>query len=119
MDKQTLQSLCLKLTGATHDYKPEWDADRYLVGGKMFALIGADAHGKPLISLKCDPFFAEELRENYEGVVPGYYLNKTHWNSIYFDANLPEELWERLIVHSYELVFQSLSKKVQKEILEA
>lgn len=116
MDKQTLKSLCLKLTGVTHDYKTEWDADRYLVGGKMFALIGADARGKPLISLKCDPVRAEELRESHEGVIPGYYLNKTHWNSIYFDANLPEELWEKLVVHSYELVFQSLPKKVQKEI---
>lgn len=82
----------------------------------MFAMIGADSDGKPLISLKCDPVRAEELRDNYRGVVPGYYMNKTHWNSIYFDADIPDELWEKLIVHSYELVFQKLPVKVQKAI---
>ena len=116
MDKQTLEILCLKLPGTTHDFKIEWNADRYQIGGKMFALIGTDARKKTLISLKCDPDRSQELRDNYKGVIPGYHLNKTHWNSIYFDANIPEDLWEKLIVHSYELVFQKLPVKVKKEI---
>jgi predicted DNA-binding protein (MmcQ/YjbR family) len=60
-------------------------------------MIGTDSDGKSLVSLKCDPFRAEELRENHKGVILGYYMNKTHWNSIYFDANIPDELWEKLI----------------------
>ncbi|MBP1083952.1 MmcQ/YjbR family DNA-binding protein [Bacillus capparidis] len=116
MDHSTLEAYCLKLPGAVHDYQADWKADRFQVGEKMFAMIGGHPTGKPILSLKCNPEYAEELRESYEGIMPGYYLNKTHWNSIYIDSDLPEELWEKLIIHSYTLVFQKLTKKVQKEI---
>lgn len=117
MNKRALEEHCLQLNGATHDFKEEWNAHRYLIGEKMFAMIGTEASGKPIISLKCDPSRAEVLRESYYGIIPGYYLNKTHWNSIYLDAELPESLWEKLIIHSYELVFQKLPKKLREEIL--
>nr|WP_278430037.1 MmcQ/YjbR family DNA-binding protein [Brevibacillus laterosporus] len=117
MEKFTLEAYCLKHPGAVHDYKVEWEADRYQVGGKMFAMLGGDSNGKPILSLKCDPVRAEQLREAYEGIIPGYYLNKSHWNSIYLDANIPAELWEKLITHSYELIFHKLPKKMQKELV--
>ncbi|MBG9797108.1 MmcQ/YjbR family DNA-binding protein [Brevibacillus laterosporus] len=117
MEKSTLEAYCLKHPGAVHDYKVEWEADRYQVGGKMFAMLGGDSNGKPILSVKCDPARAEQLREAYEGIIPGYYLNKSHWNSIYLDANIPTELWEKLITHSYELVFHKLPKKMQKELV--
>lgn len=79
--------------------------------GKMFAMMGGDATRKPIITLKCEPSRAEELRETYEGIIPGYYMNKTHWNSIYMDANISEDLLENLIQHSYDLVFAKLTKK--------
>ncbi|CAM4398597.1 MmcQ [Bacillus manliponensis] len=116
MEKHTLEAICQKQFGAIHDYKVEWRANRYLVGGKMFALFGRDGKGKAVLSLKCDPARAEALREFYCDIIPGYHLNKTHWNSIYLDADIPDELWEKLIVHSHELVLQKLSKKLQKEI---
>ncbi|WP_445506244.1 MmcQ/YjbR family DNA-binding protein [Niallia sp. 03190] len=116
MDKPTLEVYCLKQTGASHDYQVDWKADRYHVGGKMFAMIGGDSQGKPIITLKCDPARAEELREIYEEIIPGYYMNKTHWNSIYLDSTIPDELWELLIAHSYTLVFEKLPKKLQREI---
>lgn len=116
MIKETLETYCSKLPGSKHDYQKDWEVDRYLVGGKMFAMIGGDSEGKPIITLKCDPNRSEELRENYEGIIPGYYMNKAHWNSIYYYANIPTELMENLISHSHSLVFHKLPKRVQKEI---
>ncbi|MGE6632133.1 MmcQ/YjbR family DNA-binding protein [Bacillus sp. NPDC077027] len=117
MEKETLQAFCLSLRGATHDYQPDWEADRYHIGGKMFAMMGGDANRKPVITLKCDPSRAEELRDMHEGIIPGYYMNKTHWNSIYLDADIPLSFVEELIEHSYQLVFHKLTKKVQHDIL--
>src|SRR5437762_781422 len=116
MDKNAIETYCLTLLGSTHDYQKDWEADRFFVGGKMYAMIGEDSKGKPILTLKCDPFRSEELRENYEGITPGYHMNKTHWNSIYFESNMPNELVKNLIVHSYTLVLQRLPKKVQNEI---
>ncbi|MCY7691843.1 MmcQ/YjbR family DNA-binding protein [Bacillus altitudinis] len=118
MKKETLQAFCLSLQGATHDYQPEWQADRYHIGGKMFAMMGGDVDRKPVITLKCDPQRAEELREMHEGIIPGYYMNKTHWNSIYLDADIPSSFVEKLIEHSYQLVFHKLTKKAQQAILQ-
>ena len=75
----------------------------YKVGDKMFALIGEQAD--PVrISLKCDPLLAEHLREQYETVLPGYHLNKKHWNTIICSGQLSEQEVHDLIVHSYHLV---------------
>jgi predicted DNA-binding protein (MmcQ/YjbR family) len=71
--------------------------------GKMFAIIANDS--KPLrVSLKCDPQLAEVLREKYETVVPGYHLNKKHWNTIIFTGQLPDDEIKDLANHSYQLV---------------
>lgn len=117
MDKGKLHAVCLSLTGVTHDYQPAWHADRYHIGGKMFALIGGDSKGQPILTLKCNPVRAEELREMSEGIIPGYHMNKTHWNSIYLDSPLSYDLVENLIQHSYQLVFNKLPKKMQKELV--
>jgi len=117
MEKEKIHAYCSKLHGTTHDYKIEWEADRYHIGGKMYAMMGGDATGKPVLTLKCEPKRAEELREAYEGIIPGYYMNKTHWNSIYMDADdVSMDLVENLIEHSYKLVFGKLTKKAQQEI---
>lgn len=72
-------------------------------GGKMFALIADDS--KPLrLSLKCDPQLAERLRETYETVLPGYHLNKKHWNTIICAGQVPDDELISLIHHSYQLV---------------
>lgn len=71
--------------------------------GKMFAVI-ADG-SKPLrVSLKCDPILAETLREKYETVVPGYHLNKKHWNTIICSGQLSDEEIKDLAHLSYQLV---------------
>jgi predicted DNA-binding protein (MmcQ/YjbR family) len=71
--------------------------------GKMFALIADDS--KPLrVSLKCDPVLAETLREKYETVVPGYHLNKKHWNTIICSGQLSDDEIKDLARLSYQLV---------------
>jgi predicted DNA-binding protein (MmcQ/YjbR family) len=117
-----LDEYLLSKPGAAKDYKPEWKWTRYLVGGKMFAATcrpgpeykGYD--GRDLLSLKSEPVFAEILRNEYPDVIPGFYLNKRCWNSIYLDGSLPEDVLRDLCDQSYKLVFEKLTKKVQKEI---
>ncbi|MCR8657637.1 MmcQ/YjbR family DNA-binding protein [Paenibacillus endoradicis] len=116
MNKEQLQRMCQAHPGVTHDYQEEWQADRFFIGGKMFAMIGTDAKDTSIITMKCDPERAETLRETVEGIVPGYYMNKAHWNSVYFDANVSTEMMENLIKHAYELVFDKLTKKLKQEI---
>ena len=72
-------------------------------GGKMFALI-ADNTNPLRISLKCDPLLAEKLREDYETVLPGYHLNKKHWNTIICTGQVPDDELKSLITISYNLV---------------
>lgn len=74
--------------------------------GKMFALISE--HKQPVnLSLKCDPQLAEVLRAKYETVLPGYHLNKKHWNTLILSGQLPWEEVQGLIRHSYQLVIES------------
>lgn len=102
---------------STKDYKEEWGWERYMIGGKLFAAICKDASGiKDIITLKLDPLEGEFLREQYEEIVPGHYMNKTHWNSISLEGNVPEDLMKEMIKKSYLLVFNGLSKKQQKAI---
>jgi len=85
---------------STSVYKIGHDSDG---NGKMFALIAEDS--KPLqISLKCDPLLAEKLREDYETVLPGYHLNKKHWNTIICTGQVPDDELKSLIILSYNLV---------------
>lgn len=115
MDSKQLIEYCLSKTGAVHDYQAEWEADRVCVGGKMFALLGS-LDGRPLISLKCDPDRAEQLRQTFDDIIPGYYLNKIHWNSLFLDGALPDELILESIDQSHQLVAQGLTKKAQRAL---
>ena len=116
MKYEWLNEYCLSKDGALKDYKTEWEATRYLIGDKMFAMQGEDKNKKEIITLKCEPSFGSFLREEYQHVVPGYYMNKIHWNSVYLDGDVPDNILKQMINMSYELVFKSLSKKFQKEI---
>ena len=110
------------LPGATKDYKTEWEWWRYQVGGKMFAATmqpGPQHHeyaGRRLVSLKCDPAWAEQLRAQYPDILPGFYADKRHWISVDLDGDVPEDLLHELCDHSYNLVFAKLTKKLQREI---
>jgi len=81
----------------------------FKVSGKMFALSRLDR--APLaISLKCEPDLAEQLRETYRAVLPGYHLNKRHWNTVIVDGSLPDQMIKDLIEDSYDLVVSGLPR---------
>lgn len=118
MKYEWIDEYCLSKKGAKKDYKIEWEATRYLIGGKMFALQGGDKEQKPIITLKCEPMFGQYLREQHQHIIAGYYMNKEHWNSVYLDGDVPDDVLRQMIDMSYELVLNSLSKKIQKDITE-
>lgn len=113
-----LDAYCLSKKGVEKEYKLEWKATRYMIKGKMFVLEGGDKEGKPIVSVKLDPEFGDFLRQQYSDIVPGYYLNKEHWNSLYLEGNVPDDILRDMLDKSYNLVLASMSKKLQKEILE-
>ncbi|GKX60591.1 MmcQ/YjbR family DNA-binding protein [Leminorella grimontii] len=112
MNNEELIAYCLTKPGAVHDYKAEWEADRVCVFGKMFALLG-ELNGRPIISLKSNPDRSDILRQTYPDVIQGYYLNKNHWNSMFFDGALTIDFIQESIDHSYNLIVQGLPKKTQ------
>lgn len=117
-----LDAYLLAKPGATKDYKPEWGWHRYQVGGKMFAATcqPGPAHpaygGRELLTLKCEPPLAEALRLEYPDIIPGFYMDKRNWNSVYLDGEVPGELLRDLCDHAYALVFGKLTKQLQQEI---
>lgn len=115
-----LDCYLMEKTGVEKDLKKEWNWVRYQIGGKLFAALCLDEHDMPYyITLKLDPEEGDFLRRQYEDIVPGYYMNKTHWNSVKPDGAVPDELLKELLDKSYGLVLGSLSKKKQREILAA
>ncbi len=111
-----LESYCLSKPGAVKEYKSEWGVFRYMVFDKMFLMDGEDNNGLPIITLKLDPIYGDEMRNQYEDISPGYYMNKVHWNSINRGGNVPDDLLKNFIDESYRLVAESLSKKKQAEL---
>lgn len=103
MDHKTVEDYVLSMPNAVRDYPFGEEVAVYKVHDKMFALIPGGKN--PVrISLKCDPQLAELLRDKYESVMPGYHLNKKHWNTIVLTGQLPWEEVCGLILHSYNLV---------------
>lgn len=114
-----LDAYLLAKPGVTKDFKNEWNWMRYHVGGKMFAAVCMNDEGTPVyITLKLEPAAGAFWRGQYEDVIPGYYMNKVHWNSIRPDGQVPDEILRDMLDQSYALVLGGLSKKKQKEILE-
>lgn len=106
--------------GVTKDLQKDWNWIRYQIGGKMFAAVCLDKDDRPYyITLKLEPSEGDFLRQQYEDIVPGYYMNKANWNSVKPDGEVPDDLLKDLLDKSYQLVLGGLSKKKQREILEA
>ena len=102
-----LRALCLDFPGAveTAPFGPETTV--FKVAGKMFALSPLAA--RPLrVSLKCEPLLAERLRAANPAVLPGYHLNKAHWNTVLIDGSLPGQMIKDMIEDSYDLVVSGL-----------
>lgn len=118
MRYEWMDGFLLSKRGVTKDLQPEWNWIRYHVGGKMFAALLLDDRDAPYyINLKLDPTEGEFLRGQYPDIIPGYYANKLHWNSIRADGEVPDDLVRSLLEKSYRLVLAGFSRKRQREIL--
>lgn len=116
MNIEELRNYCLSRKGVSESFPFDEVTLVFKVMNKMFALTSLN---KDLsINLKCDPEKAIALREKYETVQPGYHMNKKHWNTIYIDGSISQELIEEWIDHSYDLIVSSLTKKLKEELSE-
>lgn len=108
---------CQSKKGATEHFPFDEDVLVFKVGGKIFALTSLKSWETEdcSVNLKCDPDYALELRAQYEAIQPGFHMSKKHWNTVYFNQNLPTKMLFELINHSYDLVVSSLPKKLREE----
>ena len=103
--------------GVTKDFKAEWNWTRYMVGGKLFcAICHDDAGGDVYITVKLEPLRGEFLRGQFADVIPGYYMNKTHWNSVRTAGSLPEDILRGMLEESYRLVAAGLPKRAREAL---
>ncbi len=113
MDLEAFRQYCLSLPAVTEDFPFDENVLVFKVVGKIFVLT--DVNTFESINLKCDPELAIELRERYASVLPGYHMNKKHWNTVLMDGSISNKLMMEWTKHSYDLVVASLSKKVKAE----
>lgn len=116
MNIEEFRIYCLEKLSVTEEFPFGPETLVYKVAGKVFALTGLDEINFK-VNLKCDPDYAEELRESHHEVKPGFHMNKKHWNTVDFEGSLPEELLRKLIDHSYELVVKSLPKSKRENLI--
>ena len=121
MNNQTARDYLLSKPETTESYPFGPDVAVYKVKKKMFATLAlgkmgkgdADGSGKWWMNLKCDPAEAFMLRDIFPGVIPGYHMNKVHWNTIILDGSIPKGEIERMIDNSFLLVVKKMSKRDQ------
>ncbi len=116
MSIESLREYCQAKPGVTEHFPFDTVTLVFKVGGKLFALAGIDNH--PLrVNLKCDPEVAMQLRAEYDAVQPGFHMNKTHWNTVLADGSIRDAQLRDWIDHSYELVKQSLPKRIKESLM--
>jgi predicted DNA-binding protein (MmcQ/YjbR family) len=105
---------CLEKPFVTEGFPFDQSTIVFKVGGKLFFL--ADIDQFTAINLKVNPEKAIEQRERYSGIMPGYHMNKKHWNTVQVQSDVPMEVLLQMIDDSYDLVYASLSKKIKHEL---
>jgi predicted DNA-binding protein (MmcQ/YjbR family) len=109
MNRAWRRKRCLSFNGTAETFPFGAETSVFKVSGKMFALSRLDR--APLsVSLKCDPGLGEQLREAYAAILPGYHLNKRHWNTVVIDGSLTDQMINDMIEDSYDLVLSSLPR---------
>jgi predicted DNA-binding protein (MmcQ/YjbR family) len=115
MRPDALRTYCLSFPGSLETFPFGPETSVFKVAGKMFAL--SQLARPPLrISLKCEPELAEQLRAAYSEVLPGYHLNKRHWNTVVIDGSLPEQVIRDMIEDSYDLVVSQLPESRRRAL---
>ena len=114
MNIESLRTYCLDKKGVTESFPFDDQTLVFKVANKIFLLAGLD---NPIsFNVKCDPEKAIVLREEHQEIIPGYHMNKQHWNTLRLDGSVPENEIKRMIENSYALVIKSLPK-AQRPIL--
>lgn len=112
-----LDGMLMGWPGVTRDFQQAWNWTRYKVGGKLFcALCHDDAGAVVYITVKLEPLRGEFLRAQFEDVIPGYYMNKTHWNSVRAGGSLPEDILRDMSAESYRLIAAGLPKRTRQAL---
>ncbi len=114
MNIEELREYCLQKQGTSEGLPFGDDTLVFKVGEKIFLLTSLVTGNR--FNAKCDPERAIELRAQHEEIIPGFHLNKKHWNTVFMDGRLTRKQLNDLIDHSYDLVLASLPKKLQEEI---
>lgn len=114
MNLEQVREYCLSKKGVTETLPFDEDTPVYKVMNKIFLL--ANLNPPYSINIKCDPERAIELREKYDDVIPGYHMNKTHWNTVYLETRIPYKFIFEWIDHSYDLIAAGLKKKDKEEL---
>ena len=118
MNYPWIHAYLLAKPGVTADYKQEWNWVRYQLGGKLFAAVCLDDKDKPVyVTMKLLPARGDLLRQQFADIIPGYYCNKVHWNSVKADGCVPDALLKDMLDESYGLILNAFSKKRREEIL--
>jgi len=115
MNIEEIREYCIAKKGVTESFPFDETTLVFKVMNKMFALTHIE--GDLSINLKCNPEKAIELREQFSSVLPGYHMNKKHWNTILIDGSISQQQIKNWIDNSYDLVIKSLPKKLQQELL--
>lgn len=114
MDIISFREYCLSKRGVTESFPFGEPTLVFKVMDKMFALTNVDNFVS--VNLKCDPEKAIALREEYPSVLPGYHMNKKHWNTIEVNGTIPDDLFKSWVDHSYDLVVSGLPKNKRQEL---
>jgi predicted DNA-binding protein (MmcQ/YjbR family) len=116
MTAARLRRACLALPGAEETFPFGPENSVFKVAGKMFAISRLGSEPPLRVSLKCEPELAQGLRAAHEAIIPGYHLNKRHWNTLILDGTLPERMVVEMIEDSYDLVVSKLPKAARAEL---
>jgi predicted DNA-binding protein (MmcQ/YjbR family) len=110
-----IEQTAIALPGVIRDYQPEWDAVRYFVDDLMFAMRGENKEGDALLTLKLPIGEGEILRARYPDIIPGYHMNKQHWNSIRIEGDVPEFVLIDCIQLAHQTVLNKLPKRNKRK----
>ena len=119
MQIDELREYCISKKAVTEHFPFDDVTLVFKVMNKMFALVGLERweRGEESINLKCDADKAQELRAEYEGIKPGFHMNKRLWNTVNINrSDVPDDLLKEMIDHSYDEVVKGLTKKAQREL---
>ncbi len=118
MDNETLKNYALDKIATTSDFPFDNETLVLRVKNRIFALIPLNAEPQR-VNLKCDPDWAEILRQTYNAIMPGYHMNKRHWNTVIFDDSISDDEILEMVDHAYDQVIKGLPKRDREALFKS